>query len=179
MIMTQKVSLYDHLVDRHIDFNTHKVWVDIKEDIATFPITNLTGQLLGYQQYRRSAGKEKSNSPKEGRYFTYTKKESRGVWGLESWDFSNTLFLTEGIFDAARLTELGYSAISVLSNDPKFLSSWLYIIKANRPIVSICDAGSAGRKLAKFGHTYHIMPDEYDLGDAPNDYVRQLIDDLS
>jgi hypothetical protein len=39
------------------------------------------------------------------------------VWGLESYDNSSKyLFITEGIFDIARVTESGYGA--VLGNDP-------------------------------------------------------------
>jgi hypothetical protein len=45
---------------------------------------------------------------------------------MESWRWTNTLFITEGIFDAARLTERGASAIAMASNDlDKTTARWL------------------------------------------------------
>jgi hypothetical protein len=73
--------------------------------------------MTGFQQYRPAANKQKDNHPRDSRYFTYRKNRVVGVWGLESWSLSNTLFVTEGVFDAARLTARGYSAIATLSND--------------------------------------------------------------
>lgn len=167
-------SLIQHLHNRHINFDIHRVWLDNEEYMATFPLLNLSGQLVGYQQYRPLANKEKKNNPKEGRYFTYTKKDTRGVWGLESWKFSKTLFITEGIFDACRLTDKGYSAIATMSNDPKHLLNLFYIISQDRPIVAICDNDSAGKKLAKYG-TSSIIVEDGDLGDASEKYVNELL----
>jgi len=102
------------------------------------------------------------------------------VWGLEAWRLSTTLFVTEGIFDAARLTEQGMSAVAVLSNDPSTSTkNWLMCVRQMRPVVAVCDPGPAGRKLAKVGHFAHTvnvpgMPDG-DLGDAPLSYVDSLI----
>lgn len=167
----------EHLNERHLDMDLHRVWLDNEQNIATFPLWNLSGQLVGYQQYRPDASKKKKNSPKEGRYYSYISSGSRGVWGLESWSLSPALFLTEGIFDAARLTSLGLSAIAVLSNDPVFLKPWLIPVWSSRHVVAICDYGPAGHKLAKYGHSYWSMPEEFDLGDAPDDYVKQIIGD--
>lgn len=167
-------QLIQHLCGRHMNLGIHRVWLDNEEYMATFPLLNLSGQLVGYQQYRPLANKEKKNNPKEGRYFTYTKKDTRGVWGLESWKFSKTLFVTEGIFDACRLTNRGYSAIATLSNDPKHLCNFFYIISQDRPIVTICDNDDAGKKLAKYGTLFHIM-DKGDLGDASEEYVENLL----
>lgn len=183
-------TMLQHLKDRHIDTDLHNVWTCDEERIAKFPLLNLSGQMVGYQAYRPDASKEKKNDI-YGRYYTYRgekliAKHSKSVtvWGLESWRLSNTLFVTEGIFDAARFTMLGTSAIAVLSNDPSTSTKlWLMCIRQMRPVIAICDPGKAGNKLAKIGHTSHVVnvpghPD-YDLGDAPDQYVWDLIEKYS
>lgn len=137
---------------------------------------NLSGQLVGYQQYRPHASKEMPNNPREGRYFTRLKDNKVGVWGLESYNNSQVLFLTEGIFDAARLSFLGYAAVAVLSFAVNAATrQWLYAIRSSRPVVAVCDADASGRKLAKFGSAYHVVTGYKDLGDASDNYVKQLV----
>lgn len=173
-------------MDRHVDLNLHPVWFDEAERVATFPLWNLSGQFAGYQAYRPDASKVKKNDVK-GKYYTYRgvklmPRHSRTVtvWGLESWYLSTVLFVTEGVFDAARLTELGLSAVALLSNDPAMdTKNWLAMVRTQRPVVAVCDPGKAGFKLAKVGHEAHVvnvpgMPDA-DLSDAPDEYVREMV----
>lgn len=172
--MTQTVS--EHLQTRCMDTNLHRVWVDEHERVATFPVWNLSGQLVGYQQYRPDATKEKNNNPKEGRYFTRVKDSRVGVWGLESWNLSNTLFVTEGVFDACRLTNNGYSAVCVFGNDlHRSTVRWLWTVRKFRRVVCVCDNDGAGRNLAKFGHFSVTVEGYNDLGDASEDYVQELL----
>jgi hypothetical protein len=96
------MKILEHLQLRHMNLAIHTAWLDEVEDVATFPLWNLSGKMIGYQSYRPSGIKKVFNHPKEGRYYTYRKNLDIGVWGLESWKFSNTLFVTEGIFDACR-----------------------------------------------------------------------------
>lgn len=182
--------LKDHLRERHVDLDLHRVWVDDVECVATFPLWNLSGQMVGYQAYRPNASKVRKNDEK-GRYYTYrgekipkqelgAKKHTKtnAVWGLESWYLSDTLFVTEGIFDAARFTELGYSALALLSNDPDTsLKNWLMCVRQTRKVVAVCDPDGAGIKLAKSGHVAHFLDagEGVDIGDAPHDYVMNLI----
>lgn len=173
-------SVYEHVLARGVDPLVHRFWVDEKERIATFPLWNLSNQMVGYQVYRPDAGKVRKNDL-NGRYYTYRGKKhypkhskTLSMWGLESWNFTNTLFITEGIFDACRLTKLGYSALAMIANDPnKSLSNWLYICRALRPVIAVCDSGKAGFKLAKHGHQYHVVEDG-DLGDQTDEYVLNL-----
>lgn len=168
------MSVLQHLHSRYFDTKLHAYWVDEAEGVATFPLWNLSGQMVGYQQYRPSAGKQKNNHPKMSRYFTYRKNKVVGVWGLESWSLSNTLFVTEGTFDACRLTSLGYSAVATLSNDvDDSLKRWLWTVRNSRLVVAVCDNDAAGRRLAKYGHLSHVV-ESGDLGDASDDYVRHL-----
>ena len=75
---------------------------------------------------------------------------------------------------------MGCSAIALLANDPdSSLANWLFELRAQRPVVAVCDPGKAGAKLAKTGHVSHTvnmpgMPDA-DLGDVDDAYVRNLI----
>lgn len=170
------MTVLENLKSRHFDMNVHAVWVDEDEGVATYPLWNLTGQMVGYQQYRPAASKKKDNHPRESRYFTWRKDKVVGVWGLESWNFSNTLFVTEGVFDACRLTSRGFSAVALLSNDiDTSTREWLYAFKSNRLVVAVCDNDAAGRKLAKCGHTSHVMEDGKDMGEASDEYVTNFL----
>jgi hypothetical protein len=174
------MSVYQHLLNRHLDMKLHPVWIAEELNCAIFPIWNLNKQLLGYQRYRPHASKALNNDPREGRYFTRLVHGAIGVWGLESWSLSDTLFVTEGIFDAARITKYGYSAIATFSNDVSpSLARWLWTIRRSRLVVAICDNDSAGRKLAKCGHIAHTITDSKDLGEASDTYVTTFLKDYT
>lgn len=154
----------------------HQVWVSENLECATFPLWNLSGKLLGYQRYRPNGLKSLNNDPREGRYFTRVFDSNVAVWGLESWNLSNTLFLTEGLFDAARLTARGFSAVAVFSNDLSVSAKrWLYSVKSNRNVVAVCDNDKAGMKLAKYGTSYHVVEGVKDMGDASDEYVTNFL----
>lgn len=169
-------TVSDHLKSRFLDTSLHTTWVDEDEGVATFPLWNLSGQMVGYQTYRLSGDKKKFNHPKEGRYFTYRKDKVIGVWGLESWSLSNTLFITEGVFDAARITHFGYSALAMIANDlDPSTARWLSVVRSSRKVVAVCDDDAAGKKLAKYGTEHHVVSGFHDIADADDDYVRNLL----
>lgn len=166
-------NLVNHLKSRHLDLNLHQPIIDEENGVATFYLWNLSGQLVGYQQYRPKGEKKTSNNPKEGKYFTYKKQPTLAVWGVESLKNPGSVFVCEGIFDACRLTELGCAAIAVLSNNPtNDLKNWLVML--NRRVVAVCDSDAAGYKLAKFGNEAVFTYDK-DLGDSSDDFVRSLV----
>jgi len=167
-------TLTDHLRKRHLDVNLHRPVLDDVERVVTFFLYNLSGQLVGYQQYRPEGEKKPHNNPKFGKYFTYKKQPTLAVWGVESLHLTpHVVFLTEGLFDAARLTERGYSALAALSNDPTpELGNWLWCL--NRRVVAVCDNDKAGKKLAKFGDQVALTVDK-DLGDSPDEVVDDLL----
>jgi 5S rRNA maturation endonuclease (ribonuclease M5) len=161
-------KLYTHLQSRHINFNLHRVWMDEAAGIASFPLYNLRGQMIGYQHYRPSGSKNVNNNPYEGKYFTRKPTSLEPTyWGVESWNLSNTLFLVEGLFDAARLTSLGYSALATFTNNPgdTFLG-FVRLVQQLRPVVAICDNDAAGIKLAKYAHTHFILTTGKDVSEA-------------
>lgn len=167
-------TLVEHLKKRHLDLELHRPVLDLENDVATFYLWNLSGNFCGYQQYRRFGEKKPQNNPKQGKYFTYRKQPTLAVWGVESLHLSpNVVFLTEGVFDACRLTEKGYSALAVLSNNTgKDLSNWLSML--NRKVVAVCDNDDAGRKLAKFGDV-SVFCEDHDLGDSTDEFVNTLV----
>jgi len=181
------------LRERHLDpAKYHVSWDD---QVATFLLFNLSGQVVGYQNYRWYAEKVRNNDPRESKYFTYASKpvhfeysdeddavvrkttrntKPLAVWGLETYDYRNDiLFLTEGVFDAVQLHRLGLPAVALLSNDPKPLRSWLRTLP--RHVVAVCDGDKAGRALAKMGDESIILPDEMDLGDMTDQEVKDVV----
>lgn len=167
----------EHLKSRHLDLELHRPMVDELDRVATFYLWNLSGQLVGYQQYRPEGEKKPQNNPKEGKYFTYRSQPTVAVWGVESLHFGGPVFLCEGVFDACRLTERGASALAVLSNNTGWdLKNWLGCL--NIPVVAVCDNDEAGRKLAKFGHAA-VFCEEKDLGDSSPEFVTTLLQRFS
>lgn len=167
--------LKEHLKSRYLNVELHKPVLDEAEQVATFYLWNLSGQLVGYQQYRPSGEKKPQNNPKLGKYFTYRTQPTQTVWGVESLQLSpSVVFVCEGVFDAARLTDRGFSALAVLSNNPNSdLRNWLKCL--NRRVVTVCDNDAAGQKLAKFGD-HCVFTTDKDLGDSDPDFVTNLLE---
>jgi len=167
-------TLVEHLKKRHLDLELHRPVLDLENDVATFYLWNLSGNFCGYQQYRRFGEKKPQNNPKQGKYFTYRKQPTLAVWGVESLHLSpNVVFLTEGVFDACRLTEKGYSALAVLSNNTGTdLKNFLFML--NRKVVAVCDNDDAGKRLAKFGDV-SVFCEDHDLGDSTDEFVNTLV----
>lgn len=156
-----------------MDVHLHTVWCDLDQSVVVFPMWTLSGALVGYQQYRPLATKQRQNNAKQGRYFTHRLKHTVGVWGMESWHLSpQVLFVTEGVFDAARLTWLGLSAVATLSNNPDVsTSNWLKCVP--RLTVAVCDPDAAGEKLAR--HCDESVTLDTDLGDAEDSTVQKVV----
>lgn len=168
--------LVDHLKDRHLDFNLHRPVLDEENNVATFYLYNLSSQMTGFLQYRPNGSKDVNNDKVTGKYFHYVSKgcNSLSLFGVESLLLTpHVVFLTEGMFDAARLTEKGYSALALLCNDSNVnLHTFLRLL--NRKVVSVCDNDKAGKKLSKFGH-YSVVCNDHDLGDSSEDFVNNLL----
>ena len=171
-------KLVEHLLGRHMDLELHRPMLDEETGVATFWLYTLTGQVAGYHQYRPTGSKGKAENLKDvSKYYTWYSKSlpvQPRVWGLESYHRKTPLFLCEGMFDAARLTQRGVAALATLSNDPgKQFMYWLRT--TNRYVVAVCDNDVAGRKLAKYGNEAVLCEDGKDLGDASDEYVFSLL----
>lgn len=71
--------------------------------VATFPMYNLSGKLVGYQKVNPDGLKKKFNDPELSKYYSWRNKDEIAVVGMESWNYSPVLFVVEGVFDMARL----------------------------------------------------------------------------
>lgn len=169
------MTMLDHLHARYFDTRRHTAWVSEAERVAVVPLWNLSGQMTGYHHYRPDKEKNLNNHPYEARYFTRVTDSPVTVWGLESWNYSNTLFVTEGLFDAARVTWNGFSAVCIFSSDAgKATLGWLNLVKQFRPVVAICDSDAPGRKLAKTGHTAYTVQSGKDFNAADESEVQNF-----
>jgi len=176
-------NIEQHLKKRGLDPEKTKVIIDIATNTAVFLLYNLSGKLIGYQQYLPSGSKKTKagEDPRLAKYFTWisregetNKRKALGVWGLESVDERPFIFITEGIFDAIKLQNEGLPAIASLTNDPKLLRPWLKAMQ--KYIIVVADNDAAGRKLKKLGDLALTTPEPYkDLGEMPQNKVRDWL----
>jgi hypothetical protein len=160
-VKVEIMKVEDHLKERHF---RGRAWIDEEEGVAIFPLFNLSGMLMGYQQYRPSADKRRKNNPRDSRYFTYISK-GVGVWGLESLSTkSRRLFVTEGIFDACRLQNEGEAAIAILANSLKPFYNWLYSLPQKIIVV--------GDEANTFPNALPPPQGRKDLGECSNEEIK-------
>ncbi|KDN94691.1 hypothetical protein [Hydrogenovibrio marinus] len=177
------LTLEEHLAQR--DFNTSlypTLWLDESERVVTFPLWNLSGQLVGYQQYRPEGSKEARKDPKEGKYFTYVTPEGERykkmrVWGLERLDPSKrVVYLLEGVFKACRFHNAGLNALATLGNDPKDLKEWLGSL--GYFVVPVCDGDKPGKKLSEYGNKAYCLEDGVYVDDLDDNQLQELLNEL-
>jgi len=173
-----------HLVSRGVDLSRVRVFIDEVECVATFPLFNLTGQMVGFQQYRPFASKQVRNDPRTGRYYTHVAREHDhvkkiAVWGLESTrTCDSSCFVVEGIFDAVKIQNENLPALAVLCNDPKHLRPWLRAW--NKHIIAVVDSDAAGSKLASIAHRVMRLPSQFkDLGEMDQREVSALLHEFT
>lgn len=140
--------------------------VTITDEDMTVLLWNFSGQLVGYQVYSPLKPK-KADVPRDAKYFTHSTAEMSAVWGLETLGWANFFFVTEGLFDAARLHSFGISAIAVFGNNPTKLTSWLRTL----PYLTIAavQGDAAGMKLATCADEAVFLPEGHDVGSLSNE----------
>lgn len=176
-------TIQDHLKDRGIDPDQTRVIID--GDDTYFFLYNLSGQMVGYQKYNPyypKTGQSKLSDPRLAKYFTWVSDEDKfkkiAAWGLESVDLMNDkfLFITEGIFDCARVHQAGYPGIAVLCNDPsESLKGWLNTLPQKK--IVIYDNDKAGQKLIKVGDFAFSVPVGKDLNDLSPNEAKSFLDE--
>lgn len=162
------MDLKQHLLDRHYDHTKYNNQIlDEENSVLSVYLSNLSGQFVGFQQYRPLEQSKKMNNPKESRYFTYSQRGVNACWGLETLNPNNkTLFLVEGIFKASSLHMLGLNALALLTSNPKPMKSWLHTLPYK--LVGIGDNDKAGlgmQRIAGEGFQSPLDLDEYSLED--------------
>lgn len=156
--------MIDHLLSRNYDVNLYvNQVIDHENKILTVYLNNLSGQFVGFQQYRSTVLDKKTNNAQEGRYFTHCQRGVTAVWGLETLDpLKHNLFIVEGIFKASTLHRLGFNALAVLTSNPKPIKSWLHTL--NHRVIGIGDNDQAGlgmERTAGEGFRSELDLDEY------------------
>lgn len=154
-----------HLSERRL--NQELGIVDWYDEVVTFPLWNLSGQMLGYQQYRWNMPK-KGNKPYLNKYFTYLPRGSIAVFGLEHIPegYIGDIKVVEGIWKSVALRSVGEVSIAVLGNNPKQLKNWLNSMPWN--VIPLCQPDKAGRKLANLNKANAVFFDK-DIDDIIKD----------
>ena len=179
--MLVESSVEQHLLSRGLDLRRTRVIVDDEAGLAVFLLFNVSGQLVGYQQYRPGAEKS-GNEPRLNRYFTRRGDEGKSkklaVWGLETVTSDvSVVYVVEGIFDAVKLHNADRAAVAILTSNPGPLGGWLRVL--GKRTIGILDndhtASQAGGIRGSTSKSF-VVPDPYkDLGDMPQDEVNDFI----
>lgn len=161
-------DLVKHLLERNYDPSRYKNQVlDCRNMILSVYLTNLSGQFVGFQQYRPLVTEKRTNNASEGRYFTHSKRGINACWGIETLDPSKKdLYIVEGIFKASALHMLGENALAVLTARPLPMQSWLHTMPYN--LIGVGDNDKAGKgviEIAGQGFQSELDLDEYSLED--------------
>jgi hypothetical protein len=175
------MNMHEHLLDRNFDVTKYP-GVAVTEETVTFPLWNLSGQMVGFQCYNPSQPKHEVGDPRLQKYFSWVTKPTASknaelaVWGLETVHWADrVLFLTEGVFDACRLHMFGLPAVAVMSNNPAHLTGWLMGLPSTK--VACVQGDKAGKALAKYGDRCVMLPDGKDVGDLDNREFLRLFEE--
>lgn len=172
--------LKEHLESRRMTTKLYSgLWLNEEESTVTFGLWNLSGSLIGFQQYKYLASKERCKNPSNMKYFTIagkTGKHSKLLsFGVELLDSSQkVLFLAEGIFDVVPLHNRKVNALATLTNNPKHLASWLRTL--GYYLVALCEGDKAGRKLASVADEVVYLSENKDPADMNDAWFDALVD---
>ncbi len=158
-----------HLVSRGMDINLYP-YASVDDEVACFPLYDFSGKMTGFHQYRPDGEKKAPNHPKYGRYWTYISPDNLGVFGLESLEFSETIYLVGGLFKASTLHRLGYASLHVSGASYKHLKPQLALL--NRPFLAIGDQDSEG---AQFVARYSGWQSPGDVDEMADEEVHKMI----
>lgn len=184
LMLFESFDLISHLKGRGIDPDKTHIVIDEKNQDVYFYLYNLSGQLVGYQKYNPHNQKQvkPGMDPRLAKYFTWVSDEGTGkliaVWGLESLNVMEDeyVFITEGIFDIARVHEAGHPGVAVLCNNPSdSLKNWLHILPQKK--IVIYDNDSAGIKLKKVGDYCYTVPTGKDVNDLTPEETKIFLDE--
>lgn len=177
----QVTDIESHLKERGLDPAKTQVILDKENNMATFLLYNLSGQIVGYQRYNPMGDKKDHTNSLAAKYFTWVTKEDEktaklAVWGTENIDKNDpNLFITEGIFDAIKLKNAGHPVIAVLGNNPKVLKSWLPLL--NKRTIAVVDNDAAGKSLANLADEHLTTPAPFkDLGEMSQEQVNKFLE---
>lgn len=181
----ESFDIYSHLKDRGIDPEKTRVIIDEESSDVFFFLYNLSSQMVGYQKYNPTytkKGQRNSDDPRMVKYYNWVVDEDKSkkiaVWGLESYKFTDKyLFITEGIFDIARVHQAGYPGVAVLCNVPSpQVKIWLDTLPQKK--IVIYDNDKAGEELIEFGDYSFTVGTGKDLNDLSPEDAKKFLDDI-
>jgi hypothetical protein len=140
-------------------------------------------KLIGYQRYDWRADKKRDNGPK-GRYFTWVSEPYKKcyAYGYDNLFGHGPLFVTEGIWDAIRVTANWFDCLALLTATPtKQTKQWLRFVASGRPIIAIADSD---KKLGTGWADHQIVPnsrhpDFKDISDMPHEKAGEFLNEYS
>lgn len=168
-------NIKQHLIDRYVDLNIHKPHTT--NTSATFMLYNLSKQLVGWQRYSPLQPHLCSNDL-NGRYYTYRSAQQLAIFGFETYNINlSRIFITEGIFDAVRITRHHCCALALLTNSPN--SSMLNLLSClPNKITVIIDNDKGGEllyKKTKSVTSSFITPPAKDLGECDEAFITTIL----
>lgn len=179
------INIKDHLRSRGVDLDSTKVYVDEESNTASFPLYDPSGKMIGYQRYNPNTTIKHNQGgkydPEELRYFSYVSEPYKKVamWNWEDVVSRNEpfVFVAEGIFDAMKIKNMGLPVLAVLgASKAKDLRNQMFLL--GKKIIAILDNDKAGNDLKKISHSSYVLEKYKDLGDAPQEYVNDFINDI-
>lgn len=153
----------EHLKSRNMQVERYQnLHIDEENNIATFLLFSLSGNIVGFQRYNPKGNKERRNDETQKYFCHFTNegeenqnkgKKKIGFFGVETLQYrEDIVFLTEGVFAAVRFHNMNLPALAVLKNDPKDFLHQIELLKKTRKVVVFFDNDNAGMKLRKYGH---------------------------
>jgi len=159
----------EHLRNRGMRLEWYGVYCD--ENEACIPLRNLLGTIVGHLRYR-PWGDKKGKDPLTCKYKPSVPRSTMAVFGVETLDWTPTLYLVEGAFKACKLHNMGLSAIAVQGSDPTSVRNQVYLLRAQREVVCIGDADQAGRV---FSNKLGGFASPRDLDEMTDEEVEEML----
>ncbi len=172
------MDMYNYLQSRRLNPYTYQgMTVDHFSQTVTFPLWNLSGEMVGFQAHKPLAQGFQRGDPSDARYHTIIPTKSKRVtaFGVELLDpKQEVLFIAEGIFDVAPLHARKVNALAVLCNNPKHLHRWLRSL--GYTVVALVEGDRAGQRIAKLAHKAEFLPEGKDPADMPDSWFDELVE---
>lgn len=163
--------MLEHLKARGMNCSLYP-FMGMDDEVACFPMYDLHSVMTGVYYYRPTGQKEAPNDPRVGKYFSRVSAGKLCLFGLESLSFSKPIYLTGGLFKAATLHRLGYTAFNASLASYKFLLPQLEAL--NRPFLAVGDNDDEGEL---FVERYGGWQSPLDIDEMCDEEVHLMVHD--
>lgn len=165
---TGSESVLEHLKQRGLNPNLYAtLWTT--DEVAVFWLTDFSGKITGFHQYRPAGNKKVPNCLIKSKYANYIPKGETALLGVESLVNPGPVILVSGLFKAATLHRLGYAALHVSGTSYKVLKPQLYALA--RPFFAVGDLDDEG---AQFVRRYGGFQSQ-DFDELPDEEVHKCL----